>query len=105
MIKDEKCCQERRNNMVKRVRRAERMEATAQKVAVVKRRQPVIRTKNLQRFKETVNNTNQPIKRAGNLHAPQGANETGYPSIGGNIDHKRERSQEPRTPTLSERTK
>ena len=46
-------------------------------------------------FEESVKSTNQSIQRACSLHAPQGADETRYPSIGGSIDRKRKRAQEP----------
>ena len=71
------------------------MEAVAQKVAVAKRRQLSIRTQKLQRFKDLVKSSSQPMQRASNMHAARCNGESRYPSITGNIDSKREEAQEP----------
>ena len=97
MIKDVKRCQEHRDKFIKRVRRGYQMEATAQKVAVVKWHQLIIHTQNLQRFKDLVKNSSRPIQRAGSLHAPQGTDESKYPAIRDSIDRKRKKAQEPST--------
>ena len=73
------------------------MEASPQKVAVMKRRQLIIRAQHLQRFKDSVKSSSRPIQRAGSMHAPQGTNENRYPSISDNSNRKRKEAQEPST--------
>ena len=95
MSKNRKQYHKRRNKLVEGFRRAKRMEAAAQKVAVVKRRQLSIHTQNLQSFKDSAKSCSRPMLCASSMHAARCTDESSYPNISGNMDSKRQEAQEP----------
>ena len=110
MSEDEKQYLEHRNKLVEGVRRAQRKESAAQRVAVAKRRQLNIRTQNLQKFEDLVNSSSRPTQHAISMLAARCTDDSRYPSISCNIDSKHKEPQEPeadpqQSPTLNKQTK
>ena len=89
MSKDKKQYHKVRNKLGKGVQRAKRMEAAAQKVAVMKRRQLSIRTQNLRKFNDSVRSSSRQMQSASSMHTAQCTDQCRHPNISRNIDSKR----------------
>ena len=85
----------RRDKLVKGVRRAKRMEAAAQKIAITKGCKHNIRTQDLQKSDALVRSSSRAIQHASSLHASRCTDESKYSSTRDIFGSKHKDTQEP----------